>query len=135
MVELGPTVTDADIVKWQETKKELDEKKALESLLRKRIFGWFFRNPTEGTNHHELGAGWKLTATYPIDRKIDPGELQARLEAYHTLGIPLASIVEWEPKLKVGEYRKLTDEQRKQFDLCLTSKPGSPQMAITPPKE
>jgi len=134
-------VTPAELAKWFMLKKQLADVKTAEILLRTRIFKFFFPTPEEGTNTHPLkdGTGAELKAVHTIDRKVDEGELEALKEAMFAEGsnlpeMDLTTLIVWEPKLKISEYRKLTDEQKQVFDRCLVVKPGSPQVDIKIPK-
>lgn len=127
-------VTQADLDEWHRLSLELTKIKTSEMLLRMKIFNGVFINPKEGTNKFDLGGGFQLTATYPIDRKIDPAILASLAPELRTMGIRLDDLVKQKPELSISEYRKLTDEQRKEFDQAITAKPGSPQLKLEQPK-
>ena len=131
-------VTPKDIADWQTAKKELDAMKAVEMLLRKRIFGAFFPEPVEGSNNFVLPSGEKLNATHVIDRKIDKASLEIYSKKWVAEGHPLAQLgsqlVKWEPSLEIKPYRMLDEDTRTEFENVLTIKPGSPQMKILPAK-
>lgn len=139
MVEiLKDEVTQADIEEWYRLKDELGKLKSKEALLRSRIFKSKFPDPKEGTNRVDLGGGYSLKATHEINRKVDPGELQALGEAM-TKGeappLPLDKLIKWVPELAIKEYRTLTDNEKGIFDKCLIIKPGSAQLEIDQPKK
>lgn len=134
-------VTAADLAEWYRLQSELARIKAAEALLRSKIFKHFFPAPKEGTNNYELsdGTGAVLKGTYVINRDVDPGALDARRklqneEGFNGTKLKLDNLIKWKPEVKIAEYRKLTDEERLQFDQCLIIKPGSPQMKIEIPK-
>lgn len=129
-------VTTADMVEWNRLKTEMAKMKPAEMLLRTKIYRFFFKTPVEGTNKHDLEAGWVLKAGRVIDRKVDLPVLQAisaENGPLHMVGVRAADLIEWEPKLKLSAYRLLTEEQRDVFDQCLTIKDGSPSLEIVLP--
>lgn len=141
-----PAVTPEMLSKWNDLQDRLKKIKVEEILLRKEIYGFYFTNPEEGTNTVDLDVtgfpGWKLKAVRGIDRKIDLPVLMAAASgteqepsALDKAGIRKDLLVEWEPKLVIREYRKLTNAQLEVFDQCLTIKDGSPQLTLVPPKE
>lgn len=127
-----------------------------ERKARKRLFSHFFPSPTEGTNTFDLPDGFELKGTYPIDRTVDaevvavlrnlricdlePGmirdlHLEGQDPAAPVLDVMHLSVdplLKWEPKLVVKPYKQLTAEQRKLFDRCLSSKPGSLTLEVKP---
>lgn len=129
------TVTQADLDAWWKMNQDLAKLKASEMLLRMKIFNGLFKTPREGTNKLDLGGGWQLTATYPIERKIDVALLTSLAstlrEEQH---IVLENVIKQKPELSITAYKALTEEQRKAFDQILTVKPGSPQMKLEQPK-
>lgn len=130
-----------------------------ERAMRAELFSSFFPAPKEGTNTHVLPDGFQVKGTYPIERKVDaeviatlrglrlvdlPADMLAQLHidpaafgsgtlVVEALRLNVDSVVEYEPKLKVKEYRTLTAEQQAIFDRCLTSKPGSISLTVTEP--
>lgn len=140
-------VTQAELSKWYLLKKQLSEIKTAESLMRSRIAKFFFPAPDEGTNKHPLkdGTGAVLKMTQTIDRKVDEGELEALRDAMmaaeddpknnlHGMELDFTKLIVWEPKLKLAEYRKLSEAQREVFDRVLIVKPRMPQLDIVIPK-
>lgn len=125
---------DTLIMEWQQAKLQAAKLVEHERELRKTIFNIMFPKPKEGTNTAALGNGWKLKATYPIDRKLDMPVFEAIQNQFYDKKIP-TDIVKMEPKLSVKVYRTLSDEQRLFFDAALISRPGSVQLEIVPPKE
>ncbi len=127
-------ITGQDLVDWYNKKAELNKLKFEELTMRQRIARVMFPNPKEGTNNHALPDGAVLKMVAPIDRKVDAAVFAALQIEFHKRGIQTEELVEWEPKLKVGVYKKLPDEQKSFFDQCVTAKPGSPQLSIEIPK-
>lgn len=144
------TVTQADLAEWYRLKQELGRIKSAEALLRGKIFHFFFTNPVEGTNTHELddGTGAVLKGGHVINRTVDPGALDAlREEQARAFGeeansdsrpnvprVRVDDLIKWKPELVIGEYRKLTAEERNYFDQALVIKPGAPTVEIVIPK-
>jgi hypothetical protein len=125
-----------DLITWQDIKARIALMKTdvtAEQLLRKKIFAGFFPAPVEGTNTYNLAAGYVLKASYPIDRKVDNNVFLALKATLVIGGIPVDSIVTYEPKLVMSEYRKLTAEQQALMDQCMDVKPGSLSMEIVLP--
>lgn len=126
--------TQEDLNEWWRIAQELDKLKPAEMQLRKKIYATYFQAPEEGTNKCPLTQGWVLKAQCVITRKVDKPLLTTNKAELEAAGIAVDSLVEWKPELKVSEYRKLSDEQRKLFDKCLDIKEGSPQLDIVLPK-
>lgn len=102
--------------------------------LRKKIFATYFPNPKEGTNDVPLSDGYVLKAQHKIDRKIDEPAMVALAEEFEAAKILVKDLVKFKPELKIAEYRKLGEEQRKVFEKALIIKPGAPQMEVVKPK-
>jgi hypothetical protein len=128
-------VTQADLYEWFNTQAELARLKSKEALLRSKVFKGFFKDPKEGTNKAPLGDGYELKATHVINRSVQKPVLTTLTETLRTAGIPVDDLIEWKPELKVGAYRKLSEEQLKLFDQCLVIKPGTPALEIVKPKK
>lgn len=125
--------TEQDLQTWYVMQEQLRKLKDQETALRKRIFKTYFPTPVEGTNKFDLPYQYVLKGTYPIDRKVDAPVLKANAEVFTEKLIRVDLLVEWEPKLSVSQYRKLTEEQTAVFDRCLIVKPGSPSLEIVLP--
>ena len=118
--------------------------KAAELMLRTRCFGGFFPAPAEGTNTHILSTGHQLKGGYVINRSVDEGAFRAmrapipgrddNATQLSLQGVPDA-IVQWEPKLSLGLYRELSEEQQRFVDRFLIVKPGTPSLKIEAPKK
>lgn len=126
-------VTQEELAEWYRLQAELKRVKTSEMLLRVMIFKGFFPDPREGTNNFTLPDGHVLKGGHVINREVDPGSYQALQPQFQQAGILFNDLVKWEPKLKIAQYRTLTEEQRNLFDQCLIIKPGSPSLEIAPP--
>jgi hypothetical protein len=119
---------------WFLLRDQLKEIKEAEKALRMEIFNKAFPNPIEGTNKVELGDGYILKATYPINREVDVAVLTAITKQLKDNHIKVDKLVKWEPELMIKGYRTLDEEELAIFDQCLIIKEGSPQMEIVKPK-
>lgn len=126
-------VTMTDLMSWYTMQDDLKKLKAMEMLLRKKIFKFYFPNPTEGTNNFALPDDYMLKGVHSIDRQIDEAALVANAEAYKERNIAVADLVRYKPDLVKSAYNKLTEEEKKFFDLALIIKEGSPALTITLP--
>lgn len=117
---------------WQNM---LGELKAAELALRKELASKAFPTPVEGSgNKLPLTDGWILQMDYPINRKVDEALLLNLKPQLLEHGIPVDDLVRYKPDLATGAYRKLTDEQRAEFDAVLEIKPGTPALEVKLPK-
>lgn len=126
-------VTQQDLIEWYNLANDLKSLRIRESLLRKKIFGIVFPEPTEGTNTAELDGGYVLKGKFPLTRTIDQGALDALKDGLRGQKINPDSVVQYKSSLVKREYDKLTAEQRQFFDQCLIIKPGSPALEIVMP--
>lgn len=133
-------VTREHLEEWYAVKKQLEEVKNKEIVLRQFIFAGMFPEPKEGTNTVPLedGTGAVLKATHVINRsvQVEPlEELRKSLETDNNLPkLDLDKLVRWKPEVATKEYRTLTDEERNLFDQVLVIKPGMPGLDIVIPK-
>lgn len=127
-------VTQNDLSEWYSAADELKKIKFKEITLRKRIFGFFFKDPTEGTNNHDMDDGYTLKGVHKIDRKVDEGAFNSLKDKFRESGINPDTLVEMKPSLVKAQYNKLTEEQRHLVDQMLIIKPGSPSISIVKPK-
>lgn len=106
-----------------------------EQQLRKEVIALFFPTPKEGTNKAPLLAGWELKCDYKVDRKIEEPAFPAVAAKFKEMGLNVELCIGYDIKLKVKQYKELTEEQKKIFDQCLIIKPGSHTLSLLPPKE
>jgi len=134
-------VTLDHLKEWYDLKKQLDEIKNKEIVIRQFIVAGLFPNPVEGTNTHPLndGTGAVAKATHVLNRavQVEPlEELRKSLQTNDNLPkLDLDKLVRWKPEVAVKEYRLLTDEERHLFDQVLVIKPGMPGLEIMIPKK
>lgn len=140
---------DQLLLRWMQAQKDLAAAKEYENQLRNEIFERLFADAKEGVNNLELGQGYTLKCDYKFNYKLSNKEEDGRLTemALQRLiaisppgeGALLAKrLVKWSPELSIGEYRKLSDEQRAVFGQgdtpALVVKPGLPSITLVPPK-
>jgi hypothetical protein len=131
---------DQMIQEWKLWKDRTAFAQQKERALRATIIHKLFPSPKEGANNLELalddGRTAKVKLTYPIDRKVDPGELEALTKAAreqpdHPLaGANFDALVRKKPELNKRVYNTLPEDKRIVFDSCLTIKPGSAQLDV-----
>ena len=127
------TIDENEIGLWWSMAQKLKKLRAQEIMARKRIFGFFFKDPDEGTNNHNLDGGYVLKGGYKLDRKIDEGAFVSMKEKFREAGINPDVMVKQELTLVKKEYNKLSDKQVKLFDQVLLIKPGSPSLDVVMP--
>lgn len=120
---------------WYTKKQTLDTVKGEEMELRKQVYSKTLEGKAlEGTNKFGLSDGWIINCTLPYNYKVDPG-ITAANKVLHDACVDLNLLVEWKPELRIGEYRKLNEEQKALVDAYLTITPGTPQMKVVLPKK
>lgn len=133
------------IGEWVAAKAKAAEWTAKEMELRKELFAEYFPDAQEGTNNLNLEWGKQLKANCVISRNIVKDELAAlrTVEAqkladdanYKSNIMPLIDlVVEYEPKLVVGEYKKLSAESQLLLADMITIKDGAPSLSLETPK-
>lgn len=130
----APTVTQDDLNLWFQLQEQLNNIKAQEMDLRKKIFAAYFRTPVEGTNTEPLSGGWVLKGQYKIDRKVDEAVLVTLGSVLKEHKINVKDLINYKPELNLRAYRNLDEEQMKLFNQVLVIKPGSPALEIVKPK-
>ena len=130
-----PKTLSQRLWEWNNLSDELDRVKAKEMAMRKELFGEIFTAPTEGVNKFELPGGWKLNATYKLDRKPDEALLHGTLTKLAERGVEVADLIKITPSLSVSAYKKLSEADRKLMDEALIIKPASPSMELIAPKD
>lgn len=128
-------VTQNDMDTWFQLTKQLELIKTQEMELRKKIFAYYFTQPKEGTNTVPLNAGWVIKGEYKINRSVDLPLLTNHMNDLRKKKVPVESLIKYEPKLVVAEYRKLDEKQRAAVDEVLKITVGSPSLEIVLPKK
>lgn len=120
------------IQKWSENSALLSDLKKIEMEQRKLLDAELFAEPKQGTNKHELGAGWIIQSVHGTDTKLDEAAYKL-IESELPDGVK-DICVNWKPSLDVKVYKKLSPEQRELLDEAVTTKPKSVSMKLVPPK-
>lgn len=123
------------LTEWEKTQAQLRTLKAYEMTLRKCVVyegGWFDAAKTSGTQHADLGGGYKMTAVKSENYNLNSDLVDNVLKNFSD---DLAKLlVSWKATLSVSTYKKLTKEQQDLFNGCLNITNGAPTLEIKPPK-
>jgi hypothetical protein len=138
---------DRQLTEWEAAKRKLEEAKADEMEIRKKVVAFNFnREKLEGTERVELNNGWELKAVKKlnynfvspvegIDRKVAVDDALTRIEQLTPEGSFIADrLVKWTPELSVSEYRKLEPQVKAIIDTVIETKEGAPTLELVPPK-
>lgn len=130
------TTTDISkyLEEWYKLQQQLKQVKEDEMELRKYIFETLFPNPVVGVNTANIGHGYELRATVKLNYTVDKAALISASDTFDGADIDPVKLIKYKPELSLTEYNKLTNEQRRLFDYCLVTKPGSPTMEIVKAK-
>lgn len=125
---------------WESLRKQIEDLKSRELLLRMEIIRTVpFTDKEEGGQTVKLGGGWRLALDKPVDYKMDTKNNDAvgvALVALHAKReLAVLDLFRWEPVMSVGAYKKLSDEEKLILAPVVTSKPGTPTLALVPPTE
>ena len=121
---------------WYTKKDELQRVQAQERALRDTVVSLFLPGENgavggkEGTNTVKLATGDELKIVRPYDRKVDKAIFSSIVQQLMEKGVDVNEVIETKVELRVGNYKKLTEEQRAVMDECVTGKWGSPQVSI-----
>ncbi|QQM14109.1 hypothetical protein pVco14_059 [Vibrio phage pVco-14] len=129
---------DQKILTWSQNADLLAKVKVIEMEQRKALFKELFPDPKVGTQHHELGQGYKITAVHKMDTKLDEAAFELILPEIEKLGdkakAELAEAVKYKPGLVKKGYDALSEEVKELFDEAVTTKPASPSLKLVVPK-
>jgi len=129
----------ADLQKWYDTSEKAAVLREQEMELRKALVTEYMPDAKEGTNTLGLGFGKVLKVTVPVTRAVDDAQLDALKKVAAAEGrvsvLALCDVIfNYRPSLAVGEWKDLTDDERKLFADVVTEKPGAPGVKIETPK-
>ena len=133
MSDTPEPVTQKTLEEWYQSQVELARAKANEIVLRMRIFKHYFPDPKEGTNTFALADGYELKGTHKINRSVEEAALEVLKPKFAEAKLPVDSLIEYKPDLRIKAYRELTDDERDLFDQCLIVKDGTPDVKIVQP--
>ena len=131
---------DILVQQWTEAKQTAQLAQAEERRLRQNLVTKLFGlRLAEGTTKAETPS-FQVKATQPIERKIDPGVLDALRshEALIKAGISIDSLVRVKTELDTRAYKSalaVGSLARSIFDTCLLVTEGSVQLEVKPKKE
>lgn len=131
----------AHTLKWKRADDALQEAKAIELALRQAAIAAVFPRDIgdhAGTTNAELADGSVLKSVVRKNAKVDQakiGSALARLRALGEAGALLADrLVKWSAEASIGEWNKLSDEQREIFADIITIVLGQPALELIPAK-
>lgn len=129
---------DQKILEWSGNAAALAKIKDLEMAQRKELSAELFPDPEVGTQHYDLGGGYKVTFVHKMDTKLDAAAFALIQPEIEALGDhakeQLSTTVSYKPSLVMEGYDKLTDDVKELFDEAVTVKPASPSMKLVVPK-
>jgi len=124
----------ADWQLWDDRKDYAVER---ERALRAELVRRYFPDPKEGANKFKATLQYAdhtkevaFTMTHKIERKVDETLLDSVFAQPQLVGYSRDKLIKLKPELAIKEYRALPDEVKPFFEVCLTIKPGSPQLAV-----
>ena len=117
------------LLQWESQKADLAKSREDEMSLRKAISNTLFPDGKEGTNKCYVD-DIAVSAVLKTNRSVDKGRLSAFAEEFAEYNINVDELITYKPELKVGPYRKLSDQQRAVFNQALTIREGAPEVKI-----
>lgn len=129
-----PDMTNDQMIHaWSLNQALLKELKTVEMEQRKQIAEKMFPDAKNGTNKHELGAGYVLKYVCGEETKLDPTVFELLRPDLPEHVIDKA--VKFTPSLIAKGFKDLSMEDREKLEDALVTKPKSPTMEIVAPKE
>lgn len=120
---------------WVEAQKALESLKARELELRLAVVTAYFPDAAvEGTHNLDLNDGWKLKLTSRVNRKMENAKGETDSIAKQLPPEVAEKVIAWKPELKLRGYKSLQPEYRALIDSVVTTTPGTPGLALVPPK-
>lgn len=125
---------------WYELSEQAAVLKAKENEARRALVAKFFPDAKEGVNTLSIAYGKVLKANVPVTRTVDDPQLEALKKLATSEGrVSVLSLCDtlftYKPSLAVGEWKDLSDDERKLFADVITEKPGMPSLSIETPKK
>jgi hypothetical protein len=124
------------LAQWTEAEQNCAMWKAKELRLRTEVIAQFFdTSKDQGTEHFELGNGYKLTAVKKLNYTLTNknGETVAALQALRP--DTAQRLVSWSPTLSKTEYDRLSSNEKMLLTNALTIKPATPSLELVEPKK
>ena len=131
-------VVDSQTVDAWDLEKEVSRAAvATERATRRALADSLFAGADEGSHSLDVEDGRVLKLVQGVDRKVDIGTLDAiRAAMIEKYGIDPDTLIKWEPKLKITEYRALLKSDPEAgafFEQCLVITDSSPSMELVEP--
>ena len=137
---------DRLLTEWQAKKFALEQAKAAEMEIRKKVVTLMHDPAKSGkTETFQLGSGYKVKLKVPIyysfvkdeNKKLDRDRLDLAIDTIENdsdEGLLIAKkLVRWNPELSVTEYKNLPDRYRQIIDDVLITSEGAPSLEIVEP--
>lgn len=118
---------------WMGLKAQLDVLKKQEAEWRQYVTDRVFGTLTKTSQKADLPQGWALEAKRQPKASLDVAALPAVLEEVRKLECSPDSFIEYTPKLKAAELKKMPESVRTVMKGAIIREPGSLQLAIIPP--
>jgi hypothetical protein len=146
---------NALIVQWREAQRQLNIFKDAEATLRAQIVATYFDPAKEkGTEHLQLGEGYKLTCVKKLTAKIDRSRIDEKLNEIETVNAEAKFIADrlfkWNPELSTTEWNDVSERAEGGNETCqkimeiliggpkdipvVTFAPGMPSLTFVEPK-
>lgn len=135
----GEQDIDKMILEWSANAEALGRLKKVEMAQREALFNKLFPEPKIGTQHYVLGHGYKVTAVYKNEHKLDKASLQLVLPEIEKLGddakAEVGEAIKYDPTLVMKGYNALSESVKEVFDECVVSKPKLNSLKLVEPKD
>jgi len=145
-VEMTPELSDL-VGAWFDLAEKLATVKAAELDARNALFNHFYKaddpkRNQSGTEKFGMPAGWALEIERRLNWKVDEAALAACTAEINELPpdpetgeLPsIDACIKFKPQFSESGYRSLRDDVRLILDEALESKPGTPGIELTKPK-
>ncbi len=131
------TFDQATAKEWFDVAKQLAVLKVKEAELRKQMADAAFpeADRKEGANNKlDIGDGYILQLDHKINRTIDEASVRTLTEDMRQSKVSIDDVFVSKLSLGKSAYNKLSEDQLKLVDQCITEKPGTPGLKIVKPK-
>lgn len=129
---------DQKILEWAGNAEALARLKKIEMEQRKELVGELFPEPKYGTQHHDLGGGYKVTFVHKQDTKLDEEAFALIQPELEKLGdnakAELTNAVKYKASLVMAGYKAMSDQVKELFDEAIITKDASPSLKLVVPK-
>ncbi|MBG89562.1 MAG: hypothetical protein CMO80_22065 [Verrucomicrobiales bacterium] len=130
---------DQKILEWAGNSEALARLKKVEMAQRQELAKELFPDPKYGTQHHQLGGGYKVTLVHKQDTKLDEDAFALIQPELEKLGddakAELTNAVKYKASLVMAGYKNMSDTVKELFDEAVVTKDASPSLKLVVPKE